>query len=76
MAARTILVPLTENDIVNIVAFGNRANMKGAEADTWVELKNRLVEATREKEREPTDRLVELEDTDIDLEDCNPGGTA
>ena len=33
---------LTIEDVQNLIAFGNRATMQGKEADTWVELKNRL----------------------------------
>ena len=33
---------LTIEDVQNLIAFGNRATMQGKEADTWVELKQRL----------------------------------
>lgn len=38
----TVAIPLSESDVKNIIAFGNRSTMSGVEADTWVELKNRL----------------------------------
>jgi len=37
------LVPLNKADLQNLIAFGNRAQMSGLEADSWVELKQRLV---------------------------------
>lgn len=65
---KTISVELSTDDLANIVAIGNRANMSGLEADTWVELKNRLRLAAQPKpEPEP----------DLDLEGFgSPGGTA
>lgn len=33
---------LTNDDLQNMIAFGNRADMKGAEADTWFFLKQKL----------------------------------
>lgn len=62
------LVRLTDQDIQNLVAFGNRADMKGKEADTWVDLKMRLIEAmTPEDIPEPEPD---------DLADASPGRTA
>lgn len=58
----TITVTLTDDDLANLVAFGNRAQMNGAEADTWVALKQRLIEARRQ-----------LHDTSLDV---GAGGTA
>lgn len=34
---------MTNHDLANLIAFGNRAHMSGQEADTWVDLKHRLV---------------------------------
>lgn len=34
-----------------MIAFGNRASMSGAEADTWVELKRKLFNALAIAER-------------------------
>lgn len=33
---------LTIEDLNNMISFGNRAQMQGSEADTWVDLKTRL----------------------------------
>lgn len=41
---------LTTDDIQNIIAFGNRATMNGAEADTWVRLKMKLSEETQRRQ--------------------------
>lgn len=38
-----IRLTLTIDDCKNLVAFGNRAQMSGAEADLWVSLKHRLL---------------------------------
>jgi len=34
---------LTIDELRNMIAFGNRAQMNGAEADTWVALKAKLM---------------------------------
>ena len=36
------MLSLTAEEISNLIAIGNRADMKGAEADTWVALKQTL----------------------------------
>lgn len=38
-------IPLTKSDIQNLIAFGNRSQMSGQEAEIWVELKHRLAQA-------------------------------
>lgn len=68
---KTNLVPLTDSDLTNLVAFGNRASMTGAEADTWVELKQRLTKA-----RDATNDDDGVPGIDLDDEDLKPGGTA
>lgn len=38
-----LAIHLTPDQIKNLVAFGNRATMKGSEADLWVALKTELL---------------------------------
>jgi hypothetical protein len=40
-----VQITLSNHDIANLIAFGNRAQMNGQEADTWVYLKHNLVAA-------------------------------
>lgn len=42
MGAETITLQLTAEEANNLIAFGNRATMTGAEADTWVDLKKKV----------------------------------
>ncbi len=67
--AKIFLARLTENDLKNLIAFGNRADMKGAEADTWVDLKQRLAQAEPEGDKG-------TDEADDDLENLSPGGSA
>ena len=48
MEKTTRLVELTVDDIRDLVAFGNRAQMSGVEAPRWCELNAKLVRALRE----------------------------
>lgn len=36
------MLQLTIDDCANLIAFGNRAQMAGKEADTWVLLKSKI----------------------------------
>lgn len=69
----TILIPLSEADAANLIAFGNRASMSGAEADTWVDLKNRIVSAVNRGtgNDDAVPGIDGLED-----EELKPGGSA
>lgn len=40
---KTLAINLSPDQIRNLVAFGNRATMKGSEADLWVALKNDIL---------------------------------
>lgn len=53
MAKQKTLI-MSEEDLRNMIAFGNRAQMTGVEADTWVALKARLVKAMRSEVTEIT----------------------
>lgn len=53
----TISVELTTDDIRDLVAFGNRAQMSGVEAPRWVELNQKLVRALQ-ADRDPGLELV------------------
>ncbi len=68
--ARPVSLTLTNHDIQNIVAFGNRALMKGQEADTWVELKIRLSAAVEQAEHGDAGLMLPPEEYPV-----NPGGT-
>lgn len=46
-----VQITLTNHDIANLIAFGNRAQMNGHEADTWVYLKHNLVAALQAGEQ-------------------------
>ena len=54
---QTVTVELTTDDIRDLVAFGNRAQMSGVEAPRWVELNGKLVAALQSK-RDPGLELV------------------
>lgn len=61
-------VPLSNHDLANLIAFGNRASMSGAEADTWVELKTRLITALAAADEEAAKPLIETgEDIPTDV---------
>jgi hypothetical protein len=53
---------MTNDDLANIIAFGNRASMTGAEADTWVELKRKLFATLARAEQGLVEKLVEQPD--------------
>lgn len=46
-AQATVTVELTHDDIRDLVAFGNRAQMSGVEAPRWCELNAKLVSHLR-----------------------------
>lgn len=62
---RVITLRLTEAQINDLLAFGNRAQMSGREAPVWVEL-NRLI----------TRAVKEADQDELDLAQGSPGGTA
>lgn len=64
-----VTLTIDQRDIQNIIAFGNRATMTGAEADTWAELKQRLARIAQEAAQERDEGRERL------LEGV-PGGTA
>ena len=45
---QTITLTLTPDEVRNLVAFGNRATMKGSEADLWVGLKMKVLKQADE----------------------------
>ena len=49
----TVTLNLTPDDVRNLVAFGNRATMKGAEADLWVKLKVKVLEQADAQNKHP-----------------------
>lgn len=49
---KTVTLTLKLDEVRNVVAFGNRAQMSGAEADTWVSLKQKIAEAVAEASKE------------------------
>tara|TARA_R110000868_G_scaffold86581_1_gene242796 strand:+ start:54 stop:260 length:207 start_codon:yes stop_codon:yes gene_type:complete len=58
-------INLTIAELENLIALGNRAQMTGVEADTWVALKYKIAEA------------VDAVEPDEELDDDQkPGGTA
>lgn len=61
--APMINLTLTLDDVRNVIAFGNRAEMRGAEADTWVALKQKFAEAVREA-NEPREEKPSLASVD------------
>jgi hypothetical protein len=68
----TILCELTitNHDIENLIAFGNRAQMTGLEAGLWIELRSNLVGVLEQAHAAP--------DSGADLivpPDLSPGGT-
>ena len=65
-----VSLTLTNHDIQNIVAFGNRAHMTGQEADTWVDLKIRLSMAVEQAEHGDAGLMLPP-----DIPPANPGGT-
>lgn len=40
-----LTLELNDVDVENLIAFGNRAQMSGAEAEVWVRLKMGLIDA-------------------------------
>lgn len=57
MEKTTITVELSTDDIRDLVAFGNRAQMSGVEAPRWCELNAKLVRALQAS-RDPGLELV------------------
>ena len=52
---------LTPDEIRNLIAFGNRADMKGSEADLWVGLKTRILKQVQEQESSAKKEAAGLE---------------
>jgi hypothetical protein len=65
---RVITLRLTEGQIRDLIAFGNRAQMSGQEAPVWVELNGRLMQAIKEADQEELDLS--------EVAELSPGGSA
>ena len=52
---QTVMIELTTDDIRDLIAFGNRAQMSGVEAPRWCELNAKLSQSLR---KEPGLELV------------------
>lgn len=55
---QVITLTLTPDDVRNLVAFGNRATMKGSEADLWVGLKMKVLKQADEQSKSPDLEVV------------------
>lgn len=64
---RVITLRLTEEQIRDLIAFGNRAQMTGREAPVWVELNGILFRAIKEADQS---------ELDLDDDTVKPGGSA
>jgi hypothetical protein len=71
----TVEVRMTNDDLANIIAFGNRASMTGAEADTWVELKRKLFATLAHAEQSLVEELVGPDQEPAPPEEQPAGGS-
>ena len=70
----TLSIQLTASDCQNLIAFGNRASMKGNEADLWVALKMKVLQQVQQHaEREK--KGFDLVEPDLHAVPDNPGGS-
>jgi len=59
---KKVTLTLTMDEIRNLVAFGNRSEMRGAEADTWVALKQTIAQAVADANKETPLQAVDSGD--------------